>query len=183
LSERPTPATICDSEKSEPTARVAIVRCGNEGNAMDTCRRHLWSVLYLALMAFGPAAGLCQTSPQAVDPASLLTRAEATAILGELKGEPELKDGLRGKKLNFDTLSGSWLSIEVYSAEAHWEPIKGLANDVEDVAGLGDAAYSSKRGSTRQVFVKKGALMMEVDSSAGLDAAKKAATAATKRLP
>ena len=120
----------------------------------------------------------------AADPCSLLSKAEAAAAVGEIKGEPRSKDGLRGKKCAYDNMKGAWVTLEVYPADAHWDLMKNLAIEVQDLTGLGEAAFSAKRGvDTRQVYVKKGALMIEVDSSAGMDAAQKVAAIAVKRLP
>ena len=103
--------------------------------------------------------------------------------MGEIKGEPTSKDGLRGKKCSYDNSKGAWVSIEAYSAEVHWEMMKNMALEVQEVTGLGDAAFTAKRGPTRQIYVKNGAWMLEVDSSAGLDAAERIAAIAVKRLP
>jgi len=124
-----------------------------------------------------------QKDLKAADPCALLTKPEAAAVIGEIKGEPASKDGLRGKKCSYDNMNGAWVSIEVYSAEPHWELMKNMALDVQSLAGLGDEAFSAKRGATRQVYVRKGTQMIEVDSSAGLEAAQKTAAAAVKRLP
>jgi hypothetical protein len=120
---------------------------------------------------------------KAIDPCSLLSRAEAADALGELKGEGASKDGLRGKKCSYDNMAGAWVSIEVYSAEAHWDLMKNMSLDVKELTGLGDVAFSARRGDTRQVYVKKGALMIEVDSSAGMEAAQKVAAIAVKGMP
>ena len=131
----------------------------------------------------GLVASAHAADPKAADPCSLLSKAEAAAAMGEIKGEPASKDGLRGKKCSYDNMSGAWVTIELYSAEAHWELMKNLAVEVQELTGLGDAAFSAKRGNTRQVYVKKGTSMIEVDSSAGIDAARKVAAIAVKRLP
>ena len=112
-----------------------------------------------------------------------MNKAEAAAVIGDIKDEPSSKDGLRGRKCAYDNMAGAWITIEVYSAEAHWDLMKNLALEAQELTSLGDAAFSAKRGGTRQVYVKKGASMIEVDSSAGMDAAKKVAAIAVKRLP
>jgi hypothetical protein len=134
-------------------------------------------------MSIPVSVSFAQTETKAPDPCALLNKAEAAGVVGEIKGEAASKDGGRGKKCSYDTVKGSWVSIEVYSAEAHWEWMKNMGIDVQPLTGLGDAAFSAKRGDTRQVYVKKGAWMIEVDSSAGLDAAKQVAAFAAKRLP
>ena len=141
------------------------------------------SMLVSFVLAVAVSGAVAQPDPKPADPCSLLSKAEAAAAMGEIKGEPQSKDGLRGKKCSYDNMKGAWVSIEVFPAEPHWELLKNMANDVQDLAGIGDAAFSAKRGDTQQVYVKKGASMMAVDSSAGLDAAKKVAAIAVKRLP
>jgi hypothetical protein len=134
-----------------------------------------------------PIALLAAASPLKaageVEACALVSKSEAAAVFGEIKGDPVSKDGLRGKKCSYSTTVGAWVTIELYSAEAHWELMKNMALDLKDLTGFGDEAFSAKRGDTRQVYVKKGALMMEVDSSAGLDAAQKVAAIAVRRLP
>lgn len=121
--------------------------------------------------------------PRAAEPCSLMSKEEAAAVLGELKSEPASQDGLRGKKCSYDNLKGAWVTLEVYSSDAHWDLMKNMALDAQALTGLGEDAFSAKRGGTRQIFVKKGASMIEVDSSAGLDVAKQVAAIAVKRLP
>jgi hypothetical protein len=145
---------------------------------MNRAFKLIGSAIFAALVSTAVAADSKPT-----DPCSLLSKAEATAILGEIKGEPASKDGLRGEKCSYDNREGAWVTVEVYPAEAHWDLTKNMATDAQDLTGLGDAAFSAKRGNTRQVFVKKGAWMMEVDSSAGMEAAHKVAAIAVKRLP
>ena len=146
--------------------------------SMNRAMKFLVPAMFAGLLSTANAA-----EPKPADPCSLLSKAEAAAVIGEIKGEPASKDGLRGKKCSYHNMQGAWVTIEVYSAEAHWDLIKNMASDVQDLTGLGDAAFSAKRGDTRQVYVKKGASMIEADSSAGMDAARKIAASAVKRLP
>ena len=139
-------------------------------------------LVFLAVaVAFTDADG--QTNAKPLDPCSLMSKAEAAVVMGEMKGDPTSKDALRGKKCVYDNMKGAWISIEVYSTEAQWELAKNMAIDAQELPGLGEAAFSAKRGDTRQIYVKKGASMIEVDSSAGMDAAKQVAAIAVKRLP
>lgn len=141
-------------------------------------------ILAVCAMAVTLAHALAQTDSKPPDPCSLMTKAEAAAVMGEIKGEPRAKDGLRNQKCTYYNMKGAWITIEVYPAGPHWDLLKQLAIEVQDLTGLGDAAFSAKRGvDTRQVYVKKGALMVEVESSAGMEAAQKVAEIAAKRLP
>ena len=141
------------------------------------------SLLLSLVVAFALTDAGAQTNSKPGDPCALLSKAEAAAVMGEMKGDPTSKDGLRGKKCVYDNMKGAWISIEVYPSEAHWDLVRNMAINVQELSGLGDAAFSAKRGDTRQVYVKKGATMIEVDSSAGIDAAQKAAAIAVKHLP
>ena len=134
-------------------------------------------------LGIGLSAARGQGAPKPIDAGALVNKAEVAAILGELKGEPEVKDGLRGKKCSFETLKGAWVTVEAYPAAPHWESMQNMALDVQPLTGLGESAFSAKRGATRQVYVKKGAWVIEVDSSAGLDVATKLAGIAVKRMP
>jgi hypothetical protein len=147
-------------------------------SSMNRALKFLVPAMFATLLSSANAA-----EPKPSDPCSLLSKIEAAAVMGEIKGEPASKDGLRGKKCSYDNLQGAWVTIEVYPAEAHWDLLKNMATDAQDLTGLGDAAFSAKRGDTRQVYVKKGASMMEVDSSAGMDTVRKVAAIAVKRLP
>ena len=141
-------------------------------------RLAIWFTIAMALSTFAHA------DSKAPDACALLTKADAASAIGEIKGEAKSKDGLRGKKCTYDNIKGAWVAVEVFSADAHWDLLKNMALDVQALAGLGDEAFTAKRGvDTRQVYLKKGALMVVVDSSAGLDAAQKLAAAAVKRLP
>ena len=141
-------------------------------------RLAIWFTVAIALTTFAHA------DSKAPDACALITKAEAASVIGEIKGEPTPKDGLRGKQCSYNSMKGAWVTIEVFSADAHWDLLKNMALDVQALAGLGDEAFTAKRGvDTRQVYLKKGALMVVVDSSAGLDAAQKLAAAAVKRLP
>ena len=146
---------------------------------MNRALKSVVPAICAALLSIGNAA-----EPVPPDPCSLMTKAEAAAVMGEIKGEPHAKDGLRGKKCGYDNMKGAWVSIEVYPAGPHWDLMKQFAVEVQDLTGLGDAAFSARGGvDTRQVYVKKGALMIAVDSSAGMEAAQKVAEIAVKRLP
>ena len=117
-----------------------------------------------------------------LDPCSLVPKAEVAKIIGEIK-EVKTTEGLRqNKQCDYTNMEGSWLKVTVYSAE-HWDVVKMAALDPAAVSGLGEEAYAAKRGTTREVYVRKGKLMLEVTSTVGADATQKIATAATKQLP
>lgn len=117
------------------------------------------------------------------DPCTLIDKAEVTKILGEIKEGPKPKEGLMKEKgCEWTNMSGSWLSVAVYSSEK-WDLKKGSANNPVEIKGLGEAAFSDKRGTDAELYVQKGKSMLEVRTSAGAEVARKAAEAAFKRIP
>lgn len=63
-------------------------------------------------------------------------------MLGQIKGEPASKDGLRGNKCSYDSVSGAWVKIEVYSADAHWELMKNITLNAQALTNLGEEALA-----------------------------------------
>src|SRR3712207_2605159 len=116
------------------------------------------------------------------DPCALVPKEEVAKIIGEIK-EVKTSQGLRNnKQCDYTNMEGSWLKVTVYSAE-HWDMVKMAALDPAAISRLGEEAYASKRGTTREVYVRKGKLMLEVTSTVGADATQKIAAAAAKQLP
>lgn len=135
----------------------------------------------LALVVSMSIFALAQTPD--VDPCSLMSKEEIAKILGELKEGPKAKEGLmKEKECEWTNMSGSWLSVGIYSAEK-WGLKKGGGNNPVDVKGLGEEAYSDKRGTDAEFYVRKGKLMLEVRTSGGSDVARKAADLAITKLP
>lgn len=118
-----------------------------------------------------------------VDPCSLISEEEVAKIFGELKEGPKAKEGLmKEKECEWTNMSGSWLSVGIYSAEK-WGLKKGSGNNPVEVKGMGEEAFSDKRGTDAELYVRKGRLMLEVRTSGGGEVAKKAAEIAMKKLP
>ena len=119
------------------------------------------------------------------DPCALVPKAEAEKIIGELKTAPKPDTGLqKEKECNYENMAGAWLKVRLYSSE-RWGMQKGIVSEMNptEIAGLGEEAYSVKRGSSMEVYVRKGTLILEVSSTVGLEKTRKFAEAATKQLP
>ena len=117
------------------------------------------------------------------DPCTLIPKADLVKILGEIKEGPKPKEGLmKEKQCEWANMSGSWLSIGVYSSEK-WGLKKGSANNPADVTGLGEEAFTDKRGTDAEIYVRKGKWMLEVRTSSGSANARKAAELAITKLP
>ena len=117
------------------------------------------------------------------DPCAIISKAEVTKILGEIKEGPKSKEGLmKEKQCEWTNMSGSWLSVGVLSADK-WGLKKMGANKPVDVQAMGEEAYSDKRGTDAELYVRKGKLMLEVRTSSGAEVAKKTAEIALKKMP
>ena len=138
-------------------------------------------ILCLGLALSLSVPGLAQNP--VVDPCTLVEQADVARILGEIKEGPNPKEGLlKEKGCEWTNMSGSWLSVSVASAE-QWGLKKGMANSPAALKGLGEEAFSDKRGTTAEIYARKGKWMIEVRTSAGSDAAKKTAALAIQKLP
>jgi len=114
-----------------------------------------------------------------------MPKVEVEKIIGELKEAPKPDTGLQKEKTcDYTTMSGSWLKVSLYTSE-RWGLQKGIVSEMNptDIPGLGEEAFSVKRGSTCEIYVRKGKLILEVSSTVGLDPTRKFAEAAIKQLP
>lgn len=119
-----------------------------------------------------------------IDICSLVTKAEAGLIMGEIKGGAETSTGLHNeKRCSYSNMNGNNVSFGVYSAD-FWEmkrmAAKGL--DTEELSGLGQEAFSVRRGGEHQIYVRKEAVVLEVNSSGGREMTKRIAEKALSRL-
>lgn len=119
-----------------------------------------------------------------IDACTLVPAAEVQKILGELREPPKPDTGLqREKQCNYTTLDGAWLKASVYSAE-RWGLQKGIVSEMNPspLPALGEEAFSVKRGTTTEVYVRGGKWMLEVSSTVGAEQTKQFAAAAVKQL-
>jgi hypothetical protein len=118
-----------------------------------------------------------------IDPCALIAKDDVAKILGEIKEGPKAKEGMmKEKECEWTSMSGSWLTLGVGSSDK-WGMKKMGANNPTEVKGLGEEAFSDKRGTDAELHVRKGKLMLEVRTSSGAEAARKAAEIAVKKLP
>ena len=139
------------------------------------------AILSIAANAFGAEA----ESYSKLDPCSLVARAEVENMVGELKEAPKPDTGLQQEKeCNYTNKEGAWLKASIYSSQ-RWGMQKGIVSEMNPtpIEGVGDEAFGVKRGSSYEVYVLKGKLILEVSSSAGADVARQFAAAAAKQLP
>lgn len=134
----------------------------------------------LLLLTLAP---LVHAQTPALDPCALIPKADLVRIMGEIKEGPKAREGLmKEKQCEWTNMSGSWLVLGISSAEG-WEMRKRMANEPVDIAGLGEEAFSSKRGTDAELCVRKGKWMLEIRTSSGAPVARKIAEVAVKKLP
>jgi hypothetical protein len=120
-----------------------------------------------------------------LDPCVLVTKEEVAKIIGELKEPPKADTGLqKEKQCNYTTTTGAWLKASTYSA-SRWGMQKGIVSEMNpvDLQGLGEEAFAVKRGTTYEIYVRKGDSILEVSSTVGSDLTRKFVDAAVKQMP
>jgi hypothetical protein len=135
--------------------------------------------------AGGNAATTAGADTSKIDACALVTKAEAAQALGEIKGDAETRTGLHDeKRCGYSNTNGGEVSFGVYGANL-WESKRMAAEglDAEDLAGLGEEAFSVKRGTTVQLYVRKKGVVLDVNSTAGKEAARRMAAKALDRIP
>ena len=118
-----------------------------------------------------------------LDPCRLIDQTALAKIFGEIKEGPKPKEGLMKEKLcEWTNMSGSWITVGVYSAE-QWGMKKMSGNNPAEAKGLGEEAFTDKRGTDSEIYVRKGKSMLEVRTSGGSEVARKVAEAALTKIP
>jgi hypothetical protein len=139
--------------------------------------------IFLCVVISILSLNFCFAQVPATDPCALISKEDLTKIFGEIKEGPKVKEGLMKEKLcEWTNMSGSWVSLGAFSAE-QWGLKKGSGNNPLEVKGLGEEAFSDKRGTDAELYVRKGKLMLEVRTSSGAEVARKVAELAVKKLP
>src|SRR4051794_21385713 len=124
----------------------------------------------MLLLAVSLLAGAPERKAEDVDACALVSAEEVKEVMGPLREAPHADTGLqKEKECRYLDADGQNLTLSVYTAE-RWGLQKGIVSEMDphDEAGLGDEAFSVRRGSSTEVYVKKGALMLEVRGTAGM---------------
>ena len=106
-------------------------------------------------------------------------------LLGELKEGPKPDTGIqKEKECHYSNVEGAWLKVSLYSSD-RWGMQKGTVSEMNpaDLPGFGEEAFAVKRGTTYEVYLRKGKWMLEVSTTAAPEAAKKFAETAAKQMP
>jgi hypothetical protein len=137
--------------------------------------------LAVCAVSAAPSFGAGPTASGA-DPCALIDKAAMAALFGELKEGPKPDTGLRQEReCGYTNMAGSWLKLSVYGKD-RWGWEKGMANEPRDIAGLGDEAFVTKRGTDSVVYVRKGESILEVSCSCSREEAEKVARKAAPKI-
>jgi hypothetical protein len=118
-----------------------------------------------------------------LNPCEMIPKEEMAKIIGEIKEGPKAKEGLmKEKQCEWTNMSGSWLSLGISSADK-WGLKKGSANNPADLKGFGEEAFTDKRGTDAELYVRKGKWMLEVRTSSGSANAQKVAQYVLAKMP
>src|SRR6266513_3278116 len=142
-----------------------------------------WKILPLAL--FAAAAPLLSAAEEAPDPCSLLTPAQLEATFGKLKGTAKPYVGLqKEKECHYQNEEGNSLVLRIYSAD-RWALQKGTnsENNPAALSNLGEEAFLVKKGTDKEIYIRKKAWILEIDGSADSEKLKALASLAAGRLP
>jgi hypothetical protein len=143
------------------------------------------STAALATVSLSSNAGGAETEyTSKLDPCALIPMEEVAKMIGELSEAPKGDAGQRERDCHYTNTAGAWLKVSLYSS-ARWGMQKGIVSEMNptDLPGLGEEAFEVMRGTTYEIYVRKGDSILEVSSTVGAEATKKFAERAVKQLP
>ncbi len=119
------------------------------------------------------------------DPCALLSSAQLESTFGKLKGTPKPGVGVqKEKECHYENAEGNSLVLRTYSAE-RWGMQKGInsENNPTPLLDLGSEAFMVKKGTDKEIYIRKGDWILEIDGSADSEKIKAVATLAAARMP
>jgi hypothetical protein len=146
-------------------------------------------LLLMATVGFVCLGILC-SAPDALaaeppDPCSLLSTSELESTFGKLKGPPKPEVGVqKDKECHYENMDGNFLVLRVYTSE-RWGMQKGINSESNptSLAGLGEEAFMVKKGTDKEIYIRKKDWILEIDSSADSEKVKALAAPAAAKLP
>jgi len=137
----------------------------------------------LLILTWLSATSLLAAEPP--DPCALLTTTQLESTFGKLKGPAKPDVGVqKEKECRYENEDGNFLVLRIYSAD-RWGMQKGINSESNPtvLAGLGEEAFMVKKGTDKEIYIRKGAWILEIDSSADSEKVKALAPLAAARLP
>ena len=129
------------------------------------------------------AASLFAAEPP--DPCALLTSAQLESTFGKLKSPPKPDVGVqKEKECHYENADGNSLVLRIYSAD-RWGMQKGINSENNPTAlpSLGSESFLVKKGTDKEIYIRKGDLILEIDGSADSEKLRSLASLAAARLP
>jgi hypothetical protein len=125
-----------------------------------------------------------QQGAPAIEPCSLVTRAEAEQVIGKLKADPKPHQQERVKICEFESASGTD-SLELWVfPESGLDRARDQHKDLKTVTDLGQPAFIRRNTDIDwiELFTRKGAVTLEVTMKASAGAEEKVRNLARKAL-
>jgi hypothetical protein len=138
--------------------------------------------ILLILTCFSTTSLLAAEPP---DPCALLTNAQLESTFGKLKGAPKPDVGVqKERECRYENVDGNFLVLRIYSSE-RWGMQKGInsENNPTNLPGLGEEAFMVKKGTDKEIYIRKKDWILEIDSSADSEKVKTLAAPAAAKLP
>ena len=127
----------------------------------------------------------CLSAAEAPDPCALVTPDQLASAFGRLKGAPKPDVGIQEEKeCHYENSDGNSLVIRIYSAE-RWGMQKGINSESNPTSlpDLGEEAFMVKKGTDKEIYIRKGNWILEIDGSADSEKLKAVAALAVIHLP
>ncbi len=119
------------------------------------------------------------------DPCMLVTLSQLESTFGKLKGAPKPHVGVqKEKECHYQNEDGNSLVLRIYSVD-RWGMQKGINSENNPTAlpGLGSEAFMVKKGTDKEIYIRKGDWILEIDGSADSEKLKSLASLGAARLP
>jgi hypothetical protein len=119
-----------------------------------------------------------------VDACSLVTRADAEAIMGKLREAPKRAVAVADEKTcSYLNIDGANVTLRIYGSD--WYDVQKNFNDAQKIvslSGLGDEAYYIQKSSALDLWARKGNSSLFLNGTIGLEPTKRMATKILSRL-
>ena len=124
------------------------------------------------------------SKPPDVDACSLVTRADAEAIMGKLREAPKPTVAVADEKTcSYLNMNGANVTVRIYGSD--WYDIQKNLNDADKIVslpGMGEEAYYVKKSSALDLWVRKGNASLYLNGTIGLEPTKRLAAKILSRL-
>jgi hypothetical protein len=145
--------------------------------------RVLFLIIPFALYALTSSQAQRGTT-DAPDPCALVSKAEVEKAFGPLKEDAKTTTGLQNEKVcNYTNMSGNYLMLHLYASDK-WELQKGINSEKnpKPLAGLGEEGFYVVKSGNKEMFIRNGPWILELDGSTDTEVLKAIAAIALPRV-